>query len=89
MIIDIIGYIGTILILYSFTIEDMFKLRVVNSIGSIVWIVYGIGIWAGPTILVNGCVLCIHTYWFIKHRRKTKSKSIDKDEYGWHPNEGV
>ena len=89
MIIDIIGYIGTALILISFTIEDMFKLRVVNSIGSIVWIIYGIGIWAGPTILVNACVLCIHTYWFIKHRRNPKPKSIDKDEYGWYPDEGI
>jgi hypothetical protein len=89
MIIDIIGYIGTILILYSFTIESMFKLRVVNSIGCVVWIVYGIGIGANPTILVNACVLCIHTYWFIKHRRKKKKRSIDKDEYGWHPHEGV
>lgn len=89
MIIDIIGYIGTILILYSFTIEDMFKLRVVNSIGSIVWIVYGIGIWAGPTILVNSCVLCIHSYWFYKHRKKKNKVKIDKDEYGWYPDEGI
>ena len=88
MIIDIIGYIGTVLILYSFTIESMFKLRVVNSIGSIVWIIYGIGIWAGPTILVNVCVLSIHSYWFYKHRTP-KSKDKDKDEYGWHPNEGI
>ena len=87
--IDIVGYIGTILILYSFTIEDMFKLRVVNSIGSIVWIGYGIGIGANPTILVNACVLCIHTYWFIKHRRKTTKRSIDKDEYGWYPDVGI
>jgi hypothetical protein len=35
--IDIVGYIGTVLILLSFTIEDMRKLRIVNSIGSIVW----------------------------------------------------
>ena len=87
--IDIVGYIGTALILISFTIEDMFKLRVVNSIGSIVWIGYGIGIGANPTILVNACVLCIHTYWFIKHWRKPKPKSIDKDEYGWYPDEGI
>jgi hypothetical protein len=72
--IDIIGYIGTILILYSFTIENISKLRLVNSIGSIVWIIYGIGIMAGPTIVVNGCVLCIHTYWFIKHRKKINNE---------------
>ena len=68
--IDIIGYIATIIILYSFTIENIFKLRLINSIGSIVWIVYGICIMSGPTIVVNSCVLCIHTYWFIKHRKE-------------------
>jgi hypothetical protein len=73
--IDIFGYIGTILILYSFTIENIYKLRLVNSIGSVFWIVYGIGIMAGPTIIVNSCVLCIHTYWFIKHRKKNNAKN--------------
>ena len=68
--IDIIGYIGMGIILYSFTIEKMFKLRLVNSIGSVVWIVYGIGLWSGPTILVNSCVLLIHLHWFYKNRKK-------------------
>ena len=75
--IDIIGYIGMALILYSFTITDMWKLRLVNSIGSIFWIIYGLGIWAGPTIMVNSCVLCIHLHWFYKNR-KMKSDSNDK-----------
>jgi hypothetical protein len=68
--IDIFGYIGTVLILYSFTIENIYKLRLINSIGSVFWIIYGIGISAGPTVLVNSCVLCIHTYWFIKKRKE-------------------
>jgi hypothetical protein len=67
--IDIFGYIGTILILYSFTIENIYKLRLINSIGSVFWIVYGIGIMAWPTIIVNSCVLCIHSYCFIKNRK--------------------
>ena len=67
---DIFGYIGTIVVLYSFTIENIFKLRLVNSIGSTFWIVYGLGIMAGPTIVVNSCVLMIHIYWFIKHRKE-------------------
>ena len=75
--IDIIGYIGMVLILYSFTITDMRKLRLVNSIGSIFWIIYGLGIMAGPTIMVNSCVLCIHLHWFYKNR-KTKLDSNDK-----------
>ena len=73
--IDIFGYIGTVLILYSFTIENIYKLRLINSIGSVFWIIYGIGIMAGPTILVNSCVLCIHTYWFIKHSKKKNANN--------------
>jgi hypothetical protein len=67
---DIFGYIGTIVVLYSFTIENIYRLRLINSIGSMFWIVYGLGIMAGPTIVVNSCVLMIHTYWFIKHRKE-------------------
>ena len=78
--IDIIGYIGMGIILYSFTIENIYKLRLVNSIGSIVWIIYGIGIMAGPTIMVNSCVLCIHLHWFYKNRKK-KTKSDNNEIY--------
>jgi hypothetical protein len=67
---EIFGYIGTVLILLSFLIENVFKLRLVNSIGAIFWMVYGLGIMAMPTIVVNFCVLVIHTIWFIKHRKK-------------------
>ena len=78
--IDIIGYIGMVLILYSFTIENIYKLRLMNSIGSMVWIIYGIGIMAGPTIMVNSCVLCIHLHWFYKNRKK-KTKSDNNDKF--------
>jgi hypothetical protein len=67
---EIFGYIGTIVVLYSFTIENIFKLRLINSIGAMFWVVYGVGIMAGPTIVVNVSVLLIHSYWFIKHRKE-------------------
>ena len=67
---DIFGYIGTVVVLYSFTIENIYRLRLINSIGSMFWIVYGLGIMAGPTIVVNACVLMIHIYWFIKHKKE-------------------
>lgn len=67
---DIFGYVGTVIILYSFVIENIYKLRLINSIGSVFWVIYGIGICAWPTVIVNGCILLIHTYWFIKHRKE-------------------
>jgi hypothetical protein len=70
MIWEIYGYIGTVLVLGSFLIENIFRLRLVNTIGSIFWIIYGLGISAGPTIVVNSCVILIHLYWFYKHRKE-------------------
>jgi hypothetical protein len=70
MIWEIYGYIGTVLVLGSFLIENIFRLRLVNTIGSIFWIIYGLGISAGPTIVVNSFVILIHLYWFYKHRKE-------------------
>ena len=65
---DILGWIGTGLILYSFTLNDIKKLRIVNMIGSVAWILYGIKTGIMPTIFVNVCVLIIHSIWLIRNR---------------------
>ena len=69
---DIFGWIGTTLVLFSFTLNNIVKLRVVNAIGSIAWIVYGIQTQIMPTIFVNTCVLIIHSIWLIKNKSKNK-----------------
>jgi hypothetical protein len=69
---EIFGYIGTVLILVSFLIENVFKLRLVNTVGAIFWLVYGFGIMAKPTIVVNLAVIIIHGIWFIKQKKEPK-----------------
>ncbi len=69
--IELIGWIATATILYSFTIKsDMAKLRRVNLIGSLIWISYGGLKEDHPIIIVNFAVVLIHTYWLIKNRKK-------------------
>ena len=77
---DILGWIGTGLILYSFTLNDIKKLRIVNMFGSMAWIAYGIQTGVPPTIFVNVCVLIIHAHWLYKN---TKSKGVIKRGYEW------
>ena len=67
---DILGWIGTGLILYSFTLNNIKKLRIVNSIGSVAWIGYGLQMNIMPTIFVNTCILIIHLIWLIMNRNK-------------------
>ena len=79
---DILGWIGTGLILYSFTLNDIKKLRIVNALGSIAWITYGIQTGIMPTIFVNVCVLIIHCHWLYKNRNTNKSKGIQRIKSG-------
>ncbi len=71
--IDLLGFVASLIVLISFTVKDMIKLRVINSIGSVVWIAYGCLINNTPTIFVNVAVLTIHTWWFIKNHSKKKT----------------
>jgi hypothetical protein len=71
--IDLIGFIASAIVLISFTVKDMVKLRVINSAGSIVWIVYGGLINNLPTIFVNVAVLVIHMWWLFKNYSSKKN----------------
>lgn len=65
--IEIIGWIATIGTLLSFAVKDMYKLRLINSAASMVWIVYGILKVDNPIIVINSAVIVIHLYWFYKN----------------------
>jgi hypothetical protein len=58
--IETIGYIGTIIVLISFTFKDVKKLRIVNTIGCYLFVVYGIGNNDIPIIVSNGLISIIN-----------------------------
>ena len=66
-VIEIIGWIATIGTLLSFAVKDMYKLRLINTAASIVWIVYGILKVDNPIIVINSAVIVMHLYWFYKN----------------------
>ena len=70
---DIVGYIGTAVVLGSFLINDIIRLRLVNTLGSLIWLIYGIGLSMMPQIVVNTSIILIHLYWFYKNKKLWKS----------------
>ena len=70
---DIVGYIGTAVVLGSFLINDIVRLRLVNTLGSLIWLIYGIGLSMMPQIVVNSSIILIHSYWFYKNRNLWRS----------------
>ncbi len=57
---ELIGYIGSALVLVSFMMSSVVKLRIVNIIGALVSLIYGILIQAYPTVALNGVLILIN-----------------------------
>jgi hypothetical protein len=65
---EIIGYIASAGVLVSFLMKDIKTLRIVNSVGCALFIIYGIMLgWSWPIIITNAAIIGINAYYlFIK-----------------------
>jgi hypothetical protein len=67
--IEALGCFATAVVVGSFAIQDVRRLRIINMIGSILWIAYGFLKQDNPIIFVNISIILMHTYWFIKNKK--------------------
>ena len=58
--IEIVGYIATFLVMMSFVMKDVIRLRVINALGCMAWIVYGFMLESNPFIVTNVGILAIN-----------------------------
>ena len=73
MIIEAVGYLGSALVLVSFLMVSVRRLRIVNSIGSIIFTVYAFIIHSYPTAIMNLCLVGINVYYLIKMGNTSES----------------
>ena len=72
--IEILGYVATLITLASMMAKNMKLLRILNSIGCILWMSYGIIRNDNPVIVVNSTILIIHLVALYKTKR---NESLD------------
>lgn len=60
--IQIIGFIATLLTILSFTFKEILTIRMVNVLGSFVWLLYGFYTKDHPVIMVNVSVILIQIW---------------------------
>ena len=72
-IIEAVGYLGSALVLVSFLMSSVVKLRVVNTIGSVIFAIYALIIRSYPTAVMNFCLVCINLHFLWKLRRQDPS----------------
>ncbi|WP_026489663.1 YgjV family protein [Butyrivibrio sp. XBB1001] len=78
ILIEAFGYLGSALVLVSFLMVSVFKLRVVNSIGSIIFTIYAFIIHSYPTAIMNACLVMINIYYLIKMSNTKKNYDLVK-----------
>ena len=68
---EIVGWIATFVVIGSFLINDMLKLRSVNLVGATLWLIYGIIAGSFSIMCLNIVVMCIQVF---KIRQLLKNK---------------
>lgn len=72
--IEVIGVVASLMVLASFLMKDILVVRLVNIVGAIIFIVYGILIGAFATWFVNAALIVVHVIYIIKDLKEKKQK---------------
>lgn len=72
MLIEMIGYIGSGLVIVSMLMTSVKKLRIINAIGSLIFTVYAFIIKSYPTAIMNIFLVLINLYNLYKLTKTTK-----------------
>ena len=78
--IEIVGIVASLIVLASFLMKDILVIRLVNIVGAVVFIVYGILIGAFATWFVNAALMIVHIIYIIKELKEKKLKTVNADQ---------
>ena len=74
MIIEMIGYLGSVLVLISFLMSS-----VINAVGSLVFAGYALIIHSYPTALMNFCLVGINIYYLVRLRHPDRQYTLTRE----------
>lgn len=63
---EYIGYLASVTVLISFLMKNIRTLRIVNSIGCLLFIAYGLLLFSIPIIITNAAIVLINGYYLVR-----------------------
>lgn len=69
-IIEWVGYAASTFIVISLMMTSVIRLRIINTIGCILFVIYGITVGAYPIVVSNAAIIIINSYYLIKMRQE-------------------
>jgi GNAT superfamily N-acetyltransferase len=68
--VELIGYLGSILVAISLMMKSLLRLRIINLFGALFFTVYGVLLGAYPVAFLNGIIVCIDLYYLFQMWRQ-------------------
>lgn len=65
-LVECLGYLASVLVAISFVMKSINKLRFVNMVGAICFVIYAVAINAIPVALINFFTVCINVYYLTR-----------------------
>ena len=76
-----LGMVASAFILISFLTSNQIKTRIINSVGCVVFVVYGLILPAYSTAFMNAAMLVVHVVFLTKYFiKRHKEKSATREE---------
>ncbi|MFT4698691.1 MAG: Na+-driven multidrug efflux pump [Flavobacteriaceae bacterium] len=68
---ELVGYLASFLVLVSFLMKEVRRLRIVNTIGCFVFIIYGVMLQISwPIVITNVAIFGINIYYLFRNNKK-------------------
>ena len=83
LMIELFGYLGSALVVVSMLMTSVYKLRIINLTGSVIFAIYALIIKSYPTALMNFFLVGINVYHLVKLGSTKKSYDlvrVEKDD---------
>lgn len=75
---EFLGYFASCVIMFSFLVKDFIKFRMVNSVGAILFILYGIYLdFSWPIIITNTFILGVNAVFVFKHFSSKQKQNFE------------
>ena len=69
-VVEIIGYLAMALLVLSFLFKNVVKLRVINTVACLFFVVYGLLLHAYPIAISNAIIIGINIYHLFFNKKK-------------------
>ena len=76
MMIELVGYLGSALVVVSMLMSSVVKLRLINTVGGILFTAYAVIIRSYPTAIMNFCLILINIYSLMKLLKSSKAYDV-------------